>query len=73
MQNSQLLSIADAADSLQVSEALVDKFIKMGLVTTIQDGRFTKITPYGIRRLMRIVDMYDQSFSPESIEKLLNH
>ena len=73
MQNFQLISIADAANSLKVSEALVDKFIKLGLVSTIQDGHFIKLTPYGIRRLTRIVDMYDQSFSTERIEDLLNH
>jgi len=73
MQNTQLLSITDAANSLNVSKALVDKFIKMGLVKTIKDGHFTKLTPYGIRRLMRIVDLYDQSISMEGIEKQLNH
>ncbi|KAA3611132.1 MAG: hypothetical protein D8M58_14250 [Calditrichaeota bacterium] len=73
MQNPQLISISDAANSLQVSEALVDKFIKLGLVKTIQDGRLPKLTPYGIRRLTRIVDMYDQSFSTEKIENALNH
>jgi Mn-dependent DtxR family transcriptional regulator len=73
MQNSHLVSISDAANSLKVSEALVDKFINMGLVSTIQDGRLPKLTPYGIRRLIRIVDLYEQSFSPERIEMVLNH
>ncbi len=73
MQNVQLISIADAANSLKVSEALVDKFIKMGLVSTIKDGHFFKLTPYGIRRLTRIVNMYEQSFSTERIENALNH
>ncbi len=73
MQDSLLISITDAANTLKVSEALVDKFIKLGLVSTIQDGFSTKLTPYGIRRLTRIVDMYDQSFSTDRIENLLNH
>lgn len=73
MQNADLISIADAAHSLEVSEALLDKFIKWGLVATIQDGRFRKLTPYGIRRLTRIVDMYEQSYTQERIEKALNH
>ncbi len=73
MQDSLLISITDAANTIKVSEALVDKFIKLGLVSTIQDGHSTKLTPYGIRRLLRIVDMYDQSFSTDRIENLLNH
>ena len=73
MEKVHLISITDAADSLQVSTALIDKFIKLGLVKTIKDGTFTKLTPYGIRRLTRIVDMYDQSVSMEGIEEVLNH
>jgi len=73
MHSSQLISVAEAANSLKVSEELVDKFIKLGLVKTIKDGHLTRLTPYGIRRLSRIVALYDQSISPEKIENLLNH
>jgi len=73
MDSSRLVSISDAASSLAVSEAYIDKFIKLGLVTPVKDGRTEKLTSYGFRRLMRIIDMYEKSFSTDYIETALNH
>ena len=73
MNNSQLVSINEVADSLAISVALIDKFIRLGLVTPVTEGRASKLTPYGMRRLTRIIDMYEKSFSADRIEQALNH
>lgn len=71
MNNVDLFSISEAANSLQVSEDLVQKFIHMGLVTTVKEGQAKKITSYGMRRLLRAMDMYEKSYTTEHIEKML--
>jgi len=73
MLNPELVSISEAANSLEISEAVVDKIIERGLLPTIKNGASNMLTPYGIRRLTRIINMYAQSFSTENIEKALNH
>jgi hypothetical protein len=71
MNNVDLFSIREAAYSLQISEDLVQKFIHMGFVSTVKEGQAKKITSYGIRRLMRAIDLYEKSYSTEYIEKML--
>jgi len=73
MKNSGLTSLTDAAQSLEISISLVNKFINMGLVNTVKDGNFKMLTPYGFRRLSRVIDLYEKSYSPDSIEAALNH
>ncbi len=73
MNHHHLYSIDDAAKKLAVSKALIYKFINMGLVIPAEkDPSKPKLTPYGLRRLMDIVQMYEQSYSPESIESIIN-
>ncbi|MCB0281966.1 MAG: hypothetical protein KDF60_05245 [Calditrichaeota bacterium] len=71
MDSVNLLSVSEAASSLQISEDLVQKFIQMGLIATVKEGHSKKLTPYGMRRLMRAMDMYEKSYSTENIERLL--
>ena len=73
MSNSGLTSLADAANSLEISVSLVNKFINLGLVKTVKNGNFKMLTPYGFRRLCRVMDLYEKSYSPDSIEAVLNH
>jgi hypothetical protein len=73
MNHHNLYSIDDAARQLAVSKALIYKFIKLGLVIPAEkDMVKPKLTPYGLRRLMDIVDLYEKSYSTESIEAMLN-
>lgn len=73
MYQTQLHSIPETAHSLGVSEALVERFIKKGLVTPVEDVTAPKLTEYGIRRLNRILELYENSYSFDTIEKALNH
>ena len=71
--HTRLLSIKEVAGDLQVSEALVQKFIKKGLIHPIYDDDIApKLTSYGKRQLSRIVDLYEKSYSTESIEYIIN-
>jgi len=73
MNHHPLYTIDDAARQLAVSKALIHKFIKMGLVIPdMSDPEETTLTPYGLRRLTYVVDLYEKSYSTESIEVLLN-
>ena len=73
MYHSNSLSVQDVANNLEVSEALIIKFIKMGLIVPLNDGSTPKFTTYGMRQLRRIVDLYEKSYSHESIEYIINH
>ncbi len=73
MYQATMYTISEAAGNLGVSEALIKKFITMGLLTPINDGYAPKLTSYNFRRLTRIVDLYEKSYSPESIETILNN
>jgi hypothetical protein len=73
MKHFGLTSLTEAAQSLEISISLVNKFINLGLVNTVKDGNFKMLTPYGFRRLSRVIDLYEKSYSPDSIEAALNH
>ena len=73
MHLSHLHTITDTAVHLGISEALIIKFIKKGLVTPVKDATAPKLTGYGIRRLSRILDLYERSHSLDNIEQMLNH
>ncbi len=72
-QENTLQSISEAAYRLGVSEALIEKFIKKGLLTPIQDETTLKLTAYGFRRLARILDLYEHSYPFDRIEYMLNN
>lgn len=72
MQRSNLHTISDSAVQLGISEALVSRFIKKGLITPVHDATTPKLTSYAIRRLSRILDLYEQSCSLDHIEQKLN-
>ncbi len=67
-----LIPINEAAKSLAVNENLIVKFIHQGLLFPVNDGATQKLTPYGYRRLARIIDLYEKSYSTESIESIIN-
>ena len=73
MRNYRLVSLSEAANTLKISVPLIAKFIKRGLISTVSKGKLKMLTPYGIRRLIRVVDLYEKSYSTDSIEKELNH
>jgi len=73
MNDSRLKSLAEAANSLEISLSLVNKFINLGLVKTVKNGNYLMLTPYGFRRLSRIVELYEKSYSTDNIEAVLNH
>jgi len=73
MNDHQLYTIDDAAKQVAVSKTLVNKFINMGLIIPAKSDMETPtLTPYGLRRLTYVVDLYEKSYSAESIETLLN-
>jgi len=73
MYQGRMLSIQEVARNLKVSEAFIDKFIKMGLVTPVIDGRAPKLTSYHFHRLTKAMELYENSCSYEKIETILNH
>ena len=73
LESSRLTSLLEAANSLEISVALINKFISLGLVKTVKNGHYKMLTPYGIRRLGRVVDLYEKSYSTAGIEAELNH
>ncbi len=73
MYQSNLQPIHEVAAHLGVSVALIEKFIKKGLVVPVVDDKAPKLTPYGMRRLRQVVDLYEKSYSLEKIENLLNN
>ena len=73
MYYSETYSIQEVANDLEVSEDLIKKFIKKGLIIPVNDGLSLKLTRYNIRRLLKVVDLYEKSFSTDSIEYIINH
>lgn len=74
MQQSGLLSLQEVSNNLHISEALIFKFIKRGLVKPVYDeGKYPKLTSYGMRQLSRVLELYEKSHSPESIDYIINH
>jgi len=73
MNKSQLTSLEEAANFLEISVSLVNKFLNLGLVQTVDSGSYRMLTPYGFRRLRRVIDLYEKSYSTETIEAALNH
>ncbi len=73
MESQNLYTLNEAADQLAVSQDLVNKFINRGWIVPVEDGKRQKLTPYAFRRLNRIIDLYERSYSLERIETLLNH
>jgi len=73
MYHTALYTIPEAAGNLGVSEALIKKFVSQGLVTLVNDGMAPKLTSYNMRRLIRVVDLYEKSYPMDSIESMLNH
>ncbi len=71
--NTDLLSISEAASYLNVSEALVQKFINMGLVKPVVRNKKIRFTGYNLRRLISAVDLYEKSYSPDTIEFMLDN
>lgn len=72
MNNMELYSINEAADTVAISADLVDKFITLGLIKTIKDGNSDMLTSYGVRRLSKLVELYESSsFCTENIERAL--
>jgi len=73
MQNIQSYTVPEAADNLAVSEAVVNKFIKKGLVPVRKKGGLKLLTPYAYRQLVRILDLYERSYSTDGIEQMINN
>ena len=73
MQQSILQSVSETAFHLGISEALIEKFIKKGLLIPAKDETAQKLTPYAVRQLARIIDLYEHSYPLERIEYMLNH
>jgi hypothetical protein len=72
MYQTALYTIPEAAGNLGVSEALIKKFISRGLVMLVNDGLAPKLTSYNMRRLIRVVDLYEKSYPLDRIETILN-
>lgn len=73
MYQSNLYSLNEAAMNLGISLDLVYKFIQMGLITAVNDGQAPKLTSYNMRRLIRVIDLYEKSYSPDRIEFMINN
>ena len=73
MYQHSLHPLPEAASNLGISVALIQKFIKKGLIIPIEDDKAPKLTAYGLRRLMQVVDLYEKSYPMEKIERLLNN
>ena len=73
MQKTNLTTIAAAATYLNISEDLIIKFIKQGLITPIYEESKVKLTDYNFRRLITAVDLYEKCMPTETIEFLLNN
>ncbi len=69
----KLLSIEDAAHNLQITEELVLKFVRSGIVKPIVDSSTLKLTGYNLRRLSQAIDLYEQCLTLENIEVRLNN
>ncbi len=70
MMSSQLISLQEAAATLDVSEAMIGKFIKKGLIPIT--GTAPGLTPYNLRRLRELVRLYESGCTPEDLSRFLN-
>ena len=66
-------TIQDAANNLGISIDLVEKFIQKGLVFSLQEDSNKILSAYNLRRLRKIVDLYEHSYSLDKIEHILNN
>ena len=73
MYKNEAVSLKDASINLNISEALILKFINRGFIKPIHDGTVIKLTAYNLRRLKQALDMYERSFSLDKIELILNN
>jgi len=73
MKNIQSYTVPEAANNLAVSEAVVDKFIKRGLVLVRHTAGHKILSPYSYRQLVRVLDLYEKSYSATGIEQVLNN
>ena len=67
-----LYELNDVGQQLGVSPEVVKRFIRMGLVFPVQKNNY-KFTRYGVRRLQKVLDLYEKSYPIELIEAILNH
>lgn len=70
---SKLTSIEEAAAYLKISEELVLKFIRNGIVKTVVERSHTKLTQYNFRRLSQAIKLHEKCLPPEVIENRLNN
>ena len=68
-----LTSVQEAAAFLKISEELVMKFIRNGIVKAIVDHSHTKLNQYNFRRLSVAVELHEKCLPPEVIEYQLNN
>jgi hypothetical protein len=73
MYKNKAITLRDASVYLNISEDLIRKFIALGFIKTINDGTAMKLTAYNLRRLKRVLDLYEKCFPPEKIEVILNN
>jgi len=70
MMSAQLISLQEAAATLDVSEAMIGKLIKKGLIPFT--GTAPGLTPYNVRRLGELVRLYESGCTAEDISRFLN-
>ena len=68
-----LTSVQEAAAYLKISEELVMKFIRNGIVKAIGKCSRTKLNQYNIRRLSLAVELHEKCLPPDVIEYQLNN
>jgi len=68
-----LISVQEAAAYFKISEELVMKFIRTGIVKAIVECSNTKLTQYNIRRLGQAIELHEQCLPLEIIEYRLNN
>ncbi len=68
-----LTSIQEAAAYLKISEELVMKFIRNGIIKAVVERSHTKINQYNFRRLSLAIELHEKCLPPETIEYRLNN
>ncbi len=68
----ELYDLSEVAQQLGISPEVIKRFIRMGLVFPVQKKTY-KFTRYGVRRLQKVLDLYEKSYPMERIEAILNH
>lgn len=66
-------TIEQAANNLGMSTALVEKFIKKGLVIPVQNEQALILTDYNLRQLERAAALYENSCPFDRIELHINN